>query len=355
MTQTAGDRSCPLVSVLVPVHNASRYLQQCLDSVASQTCEHWEMLIVDDASTDGSRPIAEAFANREPRARLFTNDRNLGLPATLNRGLDEVRGRYVARLDADDEMLPDRLAAQVACLEAHPELGLLGAGAIIVDGDGRKKGEQRMPASDEEIRWHEAISRSSSFYHPAVTMRTEVLLKHGLRYTEWMRSAQDKRMWFDVLGHCRGANLQRPLIRYRHHENTITATRREEQTSNAEAVCMEWMHRLLGQTVDSETAMRLLDWRRPVGHHDRAAWRLAAQLLRALESQPNVDPGVIKQIRVQVGLRLLRYAPARMWAALIPREVRDILRGCGTKACVGYVLRTLSRGDNKPPKGRPLR
>src|SRR5882672_2663017 len=140
----------PKVSVLLPVWNAERYLAGSIESVLDQTFADFELLIVDDASTDGSRALIERYRDR--RIRLVENEKNLGVTRSLNLGLERARGRYVARADADDLCAPERLERQVAFLDAHPEVALVASCARWIDEHGAEIGVIDTPSDGETLR-----------------------------------------------------------------------------------------------------------------------------------------------------------------------------------------------------------
>src|SRR5579864_8737730 len=125
----------PKVSVLLAVHDGEPYVHEAVRGVLKQTFREFEFLVVDDASTDNTVAIVDSFA--DPRIRILRNEHNLGQVPSLNRGLLEARGEYVARIDADDVSLPRRLERQVALLDAQPEVALVGAWMSLVDDSGR--------------------------------------------------------------------------------------------------------------------------------------------------------------------------------------------------------------------------
>jgi glycosyltransferase involved in cell wall biosynthesis len=330
--------SNPLFSIVMPMFQGEAYLNEAVQSVLAQTVGDWELLIIDDASTDRSPDMVKAFSEQDPRVRLLQQEQRLGANAARNRGLREARGRYIALLDVDDLCLPQRLERQRDFLQARPDVGLLGSSAIFIHADATYHSTVRVPETDEPIRWHEMTSRSTSFLNSSCVMRRAVLDQHEIRYDESLSSAQDKRMWFEVLGHSRGANLAEPLIRYRKHDQSITATRRGEQRTNAEAVCRAWMERTLGEPVDPDLAARMLAWRRPTKAEDLPAWGLCGRLLDAMEHQPTLSRQAIQRLRVQMGLRLLRYAPVRLWPALVKQGVLPgLVRGCGVAGVWRYA------------------
>src|ERR1039458_5312287 len=129
---------CPAVSVIMPVYNGEKFLRTAVDSVLWQTFEDWELVVVDDASTDSTPDILADY--RDPRIRVLRNETNRKPAACANRGLAGASGRYIARLDADDVWLPDRLAVQLRYLEAHPEVTLVGSAAHLIDEAGVRFG-----------------------------------------------------------------------------------------------------------------------------------------------------------------------------------------------------------------------
>jgi glycosyltransferase involved in cell wall biosynthesis len=141
----------PRVTVLIAEYNAGPFLAAAIDSVLAQTFSDFELMVVDDASTDGSRGIVEGY--REPRVRLIVNDRNLGAGGARNRGLAAISSEYVAFLDGDDLCFPQRLARQVAYLDEHLEVAAVGAQARLIDIAGRTIGDVRRPVTELGIRW----------------------------------------------------------------------------------------------------------------------------------------------------------------------------------------------------------
>ncbi len=145
--------AAPLVSVVMPVCNAGAFLAPALESLRAQTLADWELIAVDDGSTDGSPAVLRAWARRDRRVQAFFQPANRGIPETLNAGLDRARGHFVAFLNHDDLSLPGRLAAQVAYLERHPEIALLGTAVEHVDAAGMTLSVAAMPATPLEARW----------------------------------------------------------------------------------------------------------------------------------------------------------------------------------------------------------
>ena len=184
--------AAPRVTVLMPVYNAEAYLREAIDSILCQTWTDFEFLVIDDASTDSSLQILQSYT--DPRIRFVQNERNLKITATLNRGLQLARGDYIARMDADDISLPERLARQVAFLDSRPEIGICG---VWANAFGQAQFRIPHPTSPEAIRCR--LLFDSAFVHPAVVLRRRFLDQHHLRYQPlghfedyelWQRAAQ---------------------------------------------------------------------------------------------------------------------------------------------------------------------
>ena len=165
--------SNPLVSFLVPMYNAASGIAATLQSILGQTYEHFEVIIVDDGSTDGSPEIAAKIL----RQAKITSKKNGGIVSALNLGLRSCQGKYVARLDCYDQALPERLDEQVAILERDEEIGLVGGQIILFDERG-DIGVSRYPTDPEEIK-HELLRGHSAIVHSAATMRRDLLIKVG--------------------------------------------------------------------------------------------------------------------------------------------------------------------------------
>ena len=230
----------PLVTVLMPVRNGRQFLGEAAASILAQTFGDFEFLIIDDDSTDGA---ADDLAKlTDPRVRLHRNEQNLGITRSLNLGLDLARGTYIARMDADDVAEPHRLAAQVAFLERHPEVGVVGSWRTIIDEHGAIIATGHAPQSDEEIRWKCLLGNPLA--HPTVMIRRAVLEQHGLRYDERFPAAEDYELWARLLAHTRGANIGEPLLRYRLRDG-ISRTNKAEQLATHDRIAHAAIRRLV--------------------------------------------------------------------------------------------------------------
>ena len=215
----------PLVTVLLAVHDGERYLGAAVASALGQTSSDLELLVVDDASTDRTPEILADVA--DARLRVIRNDERLGLAGSLNRGLDEARGEYVARLDADDVALPRRLEHQLARLRSSPRVGVLGSAVLEID-DGNRVGRlHQMPTGAGAVRW--AALFSSPFFHPSVLVDRDLLERNGLRYDTSFEESEDYELWSRLLDVADGDNLPDPLVLYRVHAAQASQRRRELQ------------------------------------------------------------------------------------------------------------------------------
>lgn len=201
----------PAVTVGLPCYNAAETVAETVESILKQTFSDWELIAVDDGSADGTLTILRSFG--DPRIRIVADGVNRGRCARLNQIAESAKGRYLARMDADDIMLPERLAKQVAFLEAHPAVDLLGGGLISIDAAGRARGMQLAPPRVSDAR---RILMGEVLYHPTVMARTQWFRTHP--YLEGYVYSDDFALWAKHAGELRIANLQEPLIKYREHE-----------------------------------------------------------------------------------------------------------------------------------------
>jgi glycosyltransferase involved in cell wall biosynthesis len=213
----------PRVTVLLAVHNGEPFLRRCLDSVLAQTYDDFELLVVDDASTDATPATISSFA--DPRVRVLRNETNLGQVPSLNRGLREARGEYVARIDADDWCKPARLARQVDALDAEPRVAVVGTWMDAVDEQDRPAGKLRSTIDDfAEFLFHTLIMRVY-VAHPAAMFRRVAVVGVG-GYDESTGPAEDKDLWRRLaLERWDARIVPEPLVVYRLHAAQLSQVR----------------------------------------------------------------------------------------------------------------------------------
>jgi glycosyltransferase involved in cell wall biosynthesis len=202
------------VSVLMPVYNAAAYLREAVESVLGQSHSALELIAIDDASSDDSHAILEEYAQRDPRVRVFRQPQNLGIVAARNRAFREASpdAELCAILDADDVCEPDRLAQQVAFMQAHPDHALVGGHTLIIDERSQVVGIRRYPSAYSSIC--KTITRYNPIAQPAVMLRRSLLPAREPYDTAFPR-CQDYELWLRLAAEHPVANLDRPVLRYR--------------------------------------------------------------------------------------------------------------------------------------------
>ncbi|MBF0211957.1 MAG: glycosyltransferase family 2 protein [Magnetococcales bacterium] len=223
------DRSAPRVTVLTSVFNGARFLDEAIGSIHRQSCGDFEYLLIDDASTDATPTLLATWAERDPRIRVIRNETNLGLTRSLNKGIHLARAPWIARQDADDWSHPERLAKQLAHLETHPEIGLLGCAAWWMDPLGQREAAPRVnPVDHEEIAW--TLLFHNPFFHTSVLFSRALVRTHP--YDEAWRFGQDFELWGRLSRHTRCANLAEPLVCIRRHEERVSARHFQSQQAS---------------------------------------------------------------------------------------------------------------------------
>lgn len=214
----------PKVSVLMPTYNVEKYIAEAIESILNQTFTDFELIILDDGSTDGSADIAKSFTDN--RIVYHHNDVNLGLANNLNIGLRMARGKYIARMDGDDISLPERFQTQIDFLEAHPDIDLCSCGLQMFGTEDTVWVRESNP---------EAVKITMMFYSPVLHATSvwcrESFEKHNLYYDQNAFPAEDYELWSRAVFHCKLVNIPQVLYRYRIHGIQVTKTddRRDEK------------------------------------------------------------------------------------------------------------------------------
>jgi glycosyltransferase involved in cell wall biosynthesis len=199
------------ITVLMPVYNGEQHLAEAIDSILNQTYTDFEFLIINDGSTDKSVEIIRSY--KDARIRLINNETNIGVAASLNKGLDLATGDYVARMDGDDISFPRRLEKQVAFMERNPDVGICGTW-IKVTGD-RVSTIMRYPIDSASIRC--TFLFYSALAHPSVIFRKSAFERYRLRYDDSYKGTEDYELWVRAAECFRLANLPEVLLNYRLH------------------------------------------------------------------------------------------------------------------------------------------
>lgn len=220
--------SNPLVSVIMPVYNAEKYLKRAVESILNQTYREFEFIIIDDASTDSTSKILKSFKRKDKRITLIRNKANLGVTKSLNEAVARACGKYIIRMDADDWSYPDRFKLQVELMEKNPEVVVSGSYVEVCDSKLKTKYIRKYHRSDTDIRKH--IFRYSPFAHPATIWKTAVLKKE--RYNETLTTCQDYELYFRVGKIGKFMNLDKCLLKLRLHDHSISTVQNDAQWKN---------------------------------------------------------------------------------------------------------------------------
>jgi glycosyltransferase involved in cell wall biosynthesis len=205
----------PPISVLMPVYNAERYVAEAVESILDQSFADFEFIIIEDGSKDRSPAILEGYAARDPRIRLVSRP-NTGIVRALNQGLALAEGELVARMDADDIALPERLAKQLRYLEDHPECVMVGSRVLVIDPEGMPLTVMSDALTHEQIIEGFLAGRGQLVHHPAVMYRRRVVLEIGA-YREIFDESEDLDLFLRLAEVGRIVNLEEPLLKYREH------------------------------------------------------------------------------------------------------------------------------------------
>ena len=202
----------PTVSVILPVYNAELFIEDAVKSIQNQTLTDWELLIVDDCSTDQTREVLTKLAHADSRIKVFLNSKNKGMAKSLNTLIPKTRGTYIARMDADDISLPNRFEKQVALLEKNKKLVACGGHEYIIDAAGNTIGKKKFPINPAACRNIQLLFMA--IQPPVLMARGSVMRK--LRYdTQGARNGDDISMYFTLLQHGEFSNVDDFIFKYR--------------------------------------------------------------------------------------------------------------------------------------------
>lgn len=310
----------PDVTVLMPAYNAERYLREAVDSILYQDLDDFEFLIINDGSTDRTAEILEEYASRDRRVRLLHQD-NHGLVYALNKGLEEARGRYIARMDADDVSMHHRLGMQLAVLERNAGVALVTGGIEIIDPYSVHKANHFTPLKDRDLR--RALWLGNPLYHPSVMFRKDMALQVG-GYREDFATAEDYDFYLRIAEIGELVAVPAVILRYRVHPNTITRTKRKLQSERLQSLVQGYRESKQPAVVSARELRRWIhEYRNGDYDYDkRYSWQPSLQILR-----DNTELGIefIRRGHRLAGLRqLLGVALSGRWGT---RTVLLRLRG----------------------------
>lgn len=211
------------VSVIMPVYNGEKYLTKAIDSIRNQEYTNWELIIINDGSADRTEQIINQYT--DSRIKYYKNETNLGLIATLNKAIDLCQGEYIARMDADDISIENRLKEQVNFLDKNKDIGICGTDALIIDNEDKGRGNIINLSSNDYIQIN--LLFSVPIIHPSVMIRSSILQEN--KYDSNYKHIEDYELWCRISSKYKFSNLPKKLIKYRWHTNNVSVTYNHEQ------------------------------------------------------------------------------------------------------------------------------
>lgn len=229
----------PLISALMSVYNGERFVAEAVESILNQSCTDFEFLVVNDGSTDRSADIIRSF--NDPRIVYIENPVNMGLIASLNKGLALARGRYIARMDHDDVALPERFSEQIAHLEGNRDLVVAGSDYYLVTDNRETRSAQHWSRHSDYLKT--VLLFSTCFAHPTVMMKN-VFRETGLTYEGEFKHTEDYRLWTRLAAQGGFAVIPKALIRYRVHAGQTTVQNRSAQFALSARIREDYLEKL---------------------------------------------------------------------------------------------------------------
>ena len=282
----------PRITILMPVYNGERFLQETIDSILAQSYRDFVFLIINDGSTDSSAEIIHSYTDK--RIVYHENEKNIGLVATLNKGIEIVDTEFLARMDADDLWHPAKLEKQIQLLDSRPDVGLCGTSIRKFDAF---EGDFIFPVDNETLKVGFLFYCCMS--HPSVVFRMSFLKNSGLRYCADYFPAEDYKMWVECLEETQIYNIPEVLVYYRQHSNQITQDSNELQRTQTNKIRLEMLDRISSRFTDEEKKFHLKTFV-PQNIHSVSDYKKCAdwcQLiqLRNNEKRSYISPKVLNQ------------------------------------------------------------
>ncbi len=255
----------PVVSVVMPTYNGERFLRPAIASILNQTFSDFELIVVDDASTDSTPQILAELTDNDARLIVLTNDRNLGIAGATNRALAAARGQYVALQDHDDISLPHRFQTQVDFLDSHPDIALVGSAATLIDENSVAYAEFPLPCEEIDIKWR-LLFFGDAFHYTSTMLRRDALIQiKGYGEDPAFRFAEAYDPFSRLAMHYHVANIPETLVLWRRHPGATSLQRQQEQMRSGEVISLRNIamlaDRLVNQSRRDDTRYYLLGFR----------------------------------------------------------------------------------------------
>lgn len=206
----------PKISVVLPAYNASEHLAEAIESILAQTFKDFELLIIDDASTDNTYEIAKRYSDKDPRVKIIQNKKNLNIGGTLNRGINEAQADIIARMDSDDIALPRRFELQYELINSDPEIAVVGGDIIVLEENGHT--HIRNYESDSN-KMKKKILRYLPFAHPTTMFRKKYVVEAGC-YDPAKSPSEDMNLWIKLGTKYKFGSVTEPVLKYRMYSSS---------------------------------------------------------------------------------------------------------------------------------------
>ncbi|MFS4439255.1 glycosyltransferase family 2 protein [Paracoccaceae bacterium GXU_MW_L88] len=240
----------PRITVLMPVHNGEAYLEEAMRSMMTQTFEDFEILVVDDASSDNTPNMLQQFQKEDSRIRVLRSEDNLRITRALNYGLDHARGEYIARMDADDISDPERLAVQIAFMDANPDVYLCGTSVTTIDEHGEKIRASTRTRDDVQCAWLQPFQ--CALIHPTFFFRRIAHDGTELRYNPEFPMSQDHDFVNRALKLGKVVSLPDNLVKYRSHPAATSRAKLHAQREVSLKICKSFQRDVFPDDVYEE-------------------------------------------------------------------------------------------------------
>lgn len=311
----------PMISVLLPVYNCGSYIFEAVQSILNQTYHNFELLIIDDCSTDDTLQIVRSFD--DARIQLITKEKNSGYTNSLNLALGLAKGKYIARMDGDDIARHDRFEKQLSFLENNIDYIVCGSNYKIIGSNQ----EIQLPEHYEQIKME--LLETCCIAHPSVMFRKSVLIDNGLQYDHQREPAEDYALWIRLVFLGKFYNFQEALLNYRVHDQQISQVKYKKQLESAS----QSKYELLTQHTHSLTTEQSLFLKKSfskenkIDFHEFEIFNSVREALTALNSNAFFDPNGYKVFMAKWEKKVLlgyfntknRYSPLFFFRYLIVR------------------------------------